>query len=74
MIRYPHRPIVKPPFEVQQRAWERAYMLRHKFNDCLSLEQRVRAEVTIQTGSEHLGWSEIGDMVTLYAAIAGVRA
>ena len=48
-------------------------MLREEFDEFLSLEQRVRAEVVIQTGPAHLGWSEIGEMVCLYAAIAGVR-
>lgn len=65
--------IVQPPFEVRQRAWERAYVLRQEFDDALSLEQRIRAEVVIQTGPDHLGWSEIADMVGLYSVIAGVR-
>ena len=65
--------IVSPPFEVQQRAWERAYVLRQEFDDALSLEQRIRAEVVLQTGPEHLGWNEVGDMIALYSVIAGVR-
>lgn len=65
--------IVPPPFEVQQRAWERAYMLRQEFDGWLSLEQRIRAEVIIHTNPDRIGWSEISDMVGLYAIIAGVR-
>jgi hypothetical protein len=65
--------IVPPPYEVQQRAWERAYVLRQEFDDFLSLDQRIRAEVVIQTGPRHLGWNEIADMVGLYSVIAGVR-
>jgi hypothetical protein len=66
--------IVSPPPLVRQRAWERAYVLRQEFDDFLSLEQRIHAEVVIQTGPDKLGWDEIGAMVCLYAAIAGVRA
>lgn len=65
--------IVPPPFAVQQRAWERAYVLRQEFDASLTLEQRIRAEVVIQTGPAQLGWNEIGDMVGLYSVIAGVR-
>ena len=65
--------IVAPPFEVQQRAWERAHVLRQEFDDWLSLEQRIRAEVIIQTNPEQIGWSEISEMVGIYSVIAGVR-
>lgn len=65
--------IVQPPYEVAQRAWERAYVLRQEFDDWLSIEQRIRAEVVIQSKPEHLSWSEISDMVCIYASVAGVR-
>jgi len=65
--------IVEPPYEVRQRAWERAYVLRQEFDEFLLMEQRIRAEVVIQTGPEHLGWNEIGEMACLYSAIAGAR-
>lgn len=65
--------IVAPPYCVQRRAWERAYVLRQEFDEFLSLEQRIRAEVVMRTSPERLGWNEISDMVGLYSAIAGVR-
>ena len=65
--------IVAPPLEVQQRAWERAYVLRQEFDDWLSLEQRIRAQVIIQTNPDRIGWSEISEMVGIYSVIAGVR-
>lgn len=65
--------IVEPPYEARQRAWERAYVLRQEFDEFLSLEQRIRAEVAIQTGPGQLGWNEIADMVALYSVIAGTR-
>jgi len=67
------RPIVPPPYEVQQRAWDCAYVLRADFAGRLPLEQRVQVEVIYRTHPEGLGWQEVAAMLVLYREIAGVR-
>jgi hypothetical protein len=66
-------PIVAPPYEIAQRAWECAYVLRGEFSDRLTLEQNIRAEVVLNAGPLHLSWAEIGDMTALYHLAVEVR-
>ncbi len=63
--------IVAPPNEVQQRAWECAYVLRADFDELLPLEQRVRCEVVLRSAA--LGWENCQEMFRLYDVVAGVR-
>lgn len=67
------RPPVPPPFEVQQRAWECAYMLREEFADRLSLEHRIYVEVVYRTPADGLGWHECARMFVLYGQHVEVR-
>jgi hypothetical protein len=63
--------IVPPPYDVQQRAWECALVLRENFE--LPIEGAIRAEVVLRIGPERLGWDEVRDMLQLYSATARVR-
>lgn len=57
------------PFEVQQRAADRAWALTQDFVARLSLEQLVRMHVILMVGPERLGWSECGEAIALDAHI-----
>jgi hypothetical protein len=62
-----------PPYEVQRRAWEAAYMLRQEFSDRLTLEQNITLEVLTLYAPERLGWRETGDALSLWAMTVKVR-
>jgi hypothetical protein len=62
-----------PPFLVQQRASDAAFELLNTFADRLTLEQRIRLTVTAMYAPERLGWSEIGDVLALWATVVEVR-
>jgi hypothetical protein len=64
------RPLIAPPDEVRQRAWEAAYTLR---DQDLPLAARVRIEVAYRTGPDCLGWQECQDMLVLCRAWWGER-
>jgi hypothetical protein len=67
------RPIVPPPFVVQQRAWECAYVLHQAFFDRLDLEARVRVVVVLGTGPDGLGWDDLAAMFVLFGETVAVR-
>lgn len=67
------KPLVPPPYEVQQRAWECAYVLREEFADRLPLESRVYVEVVYRTPTDGLGWHECARMFVLYGEFVDVR-
>ena len=65
---------IRPPFEVQRRAWECAVVLRDEFADRLTLAQNIRAEVVCRLHPDQIGWAEIGDMLALYPLRVEARA
>ena len=67
------KPPVPPPYEVQQRAADCAYVLRSDFADRLPLEQRIYVEVVYRTHPESLGWHECSRMFVLYGQYVEVR-
>ena len=67
------KPPVPPPWQVQQRAWECAYILKQEHWDALPIEQRVYVEVVYQTYPDDLGWHEVARMLVLYGETADVR-
>jgi hypothetical protein len=66
-------PAVPPPFVVQQRASDCAFVLRTEWCDCMALAERVAVEVVARMHPEQLGWAECGDMFRLYGAVVTVR-
>lgn len=67
------KPPVPPPYEVQQRAADCAYVLRSDFADRLPLESRVYVEVVYRTPTDRLGWHECARMFVLYGQYVEVR-
>jgi len=67
------RPIVAPPWQVQHRAWECAFVLREEFWDELPIEHRVYVEVVCRTHPEGLGWLDLARMFIVYREHAHVR-
>lgn len=63
--------IPPPPHDIQRRAWEAAYVLRHEFGDRLTLEQHVRAEVILRMWP--LGWDECGWAFCAHSLVVAVR-
>ncbi len=59
--------IPPPPYAVQRRAWDAAYMLGEAFAERLTLEQAIRMAVVCRVAPERLGWRECGDAIALYA-------
>lgn len=66
--------LVPPPFEVQQRAWEAAHVLRADFAERLALRDRVRIEEVYLTGPERLGWHDVQAMLRCARLTIEVRA
>lgn len=64
---------VEPPYEVRHRAWECALVLTEDFSDRLTLEQLVRMHVLVLMSPDRIGWSEIGDALSLYSLVVEVR-
>lgn len=64
------RPIVAPPWQVQQRAWECAHVLR---GEPLPIEQRIQVEVIYRTHPDRLGWPELAQMFVLHSETFDVR-
>lgn len=62
-----------PPYLVQQRASDAAFMLCQEFADRLTLEQHVRMIVVGRVAPERLGWAEVGDSLATYALVVEVR-
>jgi hypothetical protein len=67
------KPPVAPPYEVQCRGWEAAYVLFEEFRRELPVEQRIAVQVVMRIHPDRLGWSEVRQMLELYRAIAGIR-
>lgn len=65
--------MIEPPYEVQQRAWDAAFVLRQEYADRLTLEQNIKLEVLTMMAPERLGWSEIGEALALWALTVAVR-
>ena len=65
--------IIPPPYEVQRRAWDAAFVLRQEFADRLTLEQNIRMEVMMRVAPERLGWAECGDALATHAMVVMVR-
>ena len=63
--------IVPPPFVIQQRAWECAWMLLEAYPHRMALEDRVRATVIVN--AEPLGWAECQWAFRMYVAVAEIR-
>jgi hypothetical protein len=64
------RPAVHPPYEVRQRAWEAAYVMR---DQPIPLADKVRAEVAFRIGPDRLGWAECRDMLAMCRVYWGER-
>lgn len=64
---------VPPPFLVQQRASDAAYVLTQEHADRLTLEQHVRMIVVAMYAPERLGWSECGETLALWSMVVEVR-
>lgn len=62
-----------PPFEVQQRASDAAYMLCEEHAEGLSLEQHIRMRVIQMVAPERLGWAECGDALATWSLVVVVR-
>lgn len=62
-----------PPFQVQQRAADAAFMLAQEHSEALTLEQLVRMHVVAMVAPERLGWSECGDALALWSLVVVVR-
>jgi hypothetical protein len=73
MTRAAARVPVEPPYIVQQRASDAAFMLCEEFPGRLTLEQRVAMEVTRRYAPERLGWREVGSAISLWAMVVEVR-
>ena len=67
-----HSPVPCPEL-VRRRAWECAICLREEFNDRLSLEERIRAEVVLRQGADRVGWRAARDMFALYGLVVEQR-
>jgi hypothetical protein len=65
--------IVVPPFLVQQRAWECAYVLREEHDERLPLADRVRCEEVLRAGPDALGWQDVQAMLRLAGEAIGAR-
>lgn len=61
------------PYEIQQRASDRAFMLRQEYSDRLTLAQNVEMEVVSMYAPERLGWQEVGAAIALWAMVIEVR-
>lgn len=72
MRRFRHS-LPPPPFLVQQRASDAAFMLRNDYSDRLTLEQNIEMEVLTRYAPERLGWEEVGRALALYALVVKVR-
>lgn len=59
-----------PPWQVQHRAWECAYVLR---DQPLPIEQQIQVEVVYRTHPEGLGWLDLSRMFVLYGETFDVR-
>ncbi|MFH5927054.1 hypothetical protein [Roseomonas xinghualingensis] len=66
--------LIRPPFEVQQRAWEAAHVLRADFADRLLIEDRVRIEEVYLVGPEALGWADVKTMLRCARLTIGERS
>ncbi len=64
---------VPPPFYVQQRAWERAYVLSEDFAERLTPEGREACREVAGADPARLTWPEIGAVAHLYDAIVDRR-
>jgi hypothetical protein len=67
------KPPVAPPYEVQCRGWEAAYVLWEEYRRALPIRERVLVASVIRMHPDRLGWGEVALMLRLYAAVAGVR-
>lgn len=61
------------PFEIQQRAWDRAWALTEDFADRMTLEQLVQMHVIRLVAPERLGWAEVSLAVAVWAMTVEVR-
>lgn len=59
------KPVVLPPYEVQQRAWECAYDMRERGYG-LPIEHRITVEVAYRAGPEWLGWLDLTSLFVLH--------
>jgi hypothetical protein len=65
--------IVVPPFHVQQRAWEAAFVLRQDFDSEIPLSERIRCEEVMRAGPDALGWQDVQAMLRLAREAIGER-
>ena len=68
-----NKSVVPPPYEVAQRAWECAYVLRTDHHDRIPIRDLVYVEVAYRTGPEGLGWHEIARLFVLFGDYVRVR-
>lgn len=64
---------IPPPYQVQQRASDAAWMLTQEHSEALTLEQLVRMHVVAMVAPERLGWAECGDALSLWSLVVVVR-
>lgn len=64
---------VLPPFPVQQRAWERAWVLSEDHADELPAGALDVCREVVAGDAARLTWGEIGALIALYDAIVPRR-
>jgi hypothetical protein len=62
-----------PPYCLQRRAWEAAYMLGTEYRDRLCVTERVIVSRLVGTDPSELDWRDIGRARAIYGRRVAVR-
>lgn len=62
-----------PSLDVQQRAWEAAYVLGDEYRDRLPSESLWRVDAAFRAGPYRQGWPRVCEMFVLLAHVVEAR-
>jgi hypothetical protein len=62
-----------PPFEIQQRASDAAFMLRQEYADRLTMRQNIDMEIIGMVAPDRLDWEWCGAAIATYLSVVQPR-
>lgn len=65
--------ILPPPYEVQRRGWEAAFVLCQDYCHRLAQHECERMAWLVALGPERLGWQEVAEAQRLHRSHVAVR-
>lgn len=63
----------QPGYQIRRRGWERAFVLREEYLDCLTPAQAIRVTITSMKDPARLGWPEVGEAICLWSRVVEKR-